>query len=178
MPAPPPPTVGSSSQGPPLLPPACFAGDLPLDMEARLLSDTFECSAREIQAAGAQAQSRQGAARGEEEELAPVRAALQESQAPLTGEYRLPEGEALLLVGVRLRASVLLRRRGCCSGAALLPEVLAPLRRCAALERGAAPRERALLPEARRRCSQAGRCSQGGRCSRGPSAAPGEPRLP
>lgn len=86
--------MGSSSQGPPLLPPACFAdGDLPLDMEAsELLSDTFEVlSSKEIrlQALRPRADREQ---LGEEEELAPVRAALQESQKKLLSQAsaRLP----------------------------------------------------------------------------------------
>lgn len=69
---------------------ACFAdGDLPLDMEAsELLSDTFEVlSSKEIrlQALRPRADREQ---LGEEEELAPVRAALQESQKKLLSQVQ------------------------------------------------------------------------------------------
>lgn len=88
--------MGSSSQGPPLLPPACFAdGDLPLDMEAsELLSDTFEVlSSKEIRLQVLRARADRDQL-GEEEELAPARAALQESQKKLLSQVSvlLPEG--------------------------------------------------------------------------------------
>lgn len=114
--------MGSSSQGPPLPPPACFAdGDLPLDMEAsELLSDTFEVlSSKEIrlQALRPRADREQ---LGEEEELAPVRAALQESQKKLLSQA----STRLLRQGRGSQGGARLPEAG-----TLLPEAPAPLRR-------------------------------------------------
>ncbi|XP_027417991.1 condensin-2 complex subunit D3 isoform X5 [Bos indicus x Bos taurus] len=69
---------------------ACFAdGDLPLDMEAsELLSDTFEVlSSKEIRLQVLRARADRDQL-GEEEELAPARAALQESQKKLLSQVQ------------------------------------------------------------------------------------------
>ncbi|XP_006068546.2 condensin-2 complex subunit D3 isoform X1 [Bubalus bubalis] len=69
---------------------ACFAdGDLPLDMEAsELLSDTFEVlSSKEIRLQALRARADRDQL-GEEEELAPARAALQESQKKLLSQVQ------------------------------------------------------------------------------------------